>query len=603
MPDYPLTAQKVIEMFAELDLLVCDDDNAIKGRFEVKKPYYEELAKDSHPDIRAKGEVGLKNGMILKNQRSELLKAVYEHFIDEADLRVDTEKASGRTKVDSLLIDILIRILREDCHVDRELAKQFLNRYLDERGFKLGKYIVRPVSAKILLQIFKANVWQVLEVFGKPPRYDEFKLPPPPTRVPKIWHICHRGDPRKPTPIELPGIGQIWLLGWLAPGIPHMARPAGVDLWVNGKPICYGDEVLVPDRTPELAGAVSCISNSRTDLDPEAMGRLKEKVSELIKSEINQWLPKVDDHTYDRVFQPMVPLSGRMHDLLVVQRRRDYWNLARSFHKFMTNKGEMTLGELLKAHEHEPRMVLHATIGLHPHNRLLTGISEKCIIVDLSGFYVRAFFREVVEAAGGRIRFVDDFGSLRDLVEKANLCECEHALKRWLEDFFSRSEHLRGVQVAICHPEGLHGLPATIVPRIGPEASPSQGINLKELDHRWIRASSTILLSADSKLLKHLKSLKGLPPGSEVKERIPSLVFRYVASFGLERPFPDYQPEYQEEQWNDFTHHLEMIVNIACELAAGTLSPAEKRRLEDKLQETQRELEIALGQMGELYKE
>src|SRR6476661_3919955 len=117
-----LTAQKVIEMFAELGLPVCDDGDLIKQKFEAKRDVYLRGFRNPQPSIREKSELGVKNGEALQSRRPDFLRVVYEHFAGLADTAISVALSSGVNKLTTDVLNNLSKIARDSCKVDDFLS-------------------------------------------------------------------------------------------------------------------------------------------------------------------------------------------------------------------------------------------------------------------------------------------------------------------------------------------------------------------------------------------------------------------------------------------------------------------------------------------------
>jgi hypothetical protein len=69
----PLTAQKVIEMLASLNLPVCDDGPAIEAAFKKNRDRYLRDQRNPDPAIQARAKGWFANVDALKRKRGELL--------------------------------------------------------------------------------------------------------------------------------------------------------------------------------------------------------------------------------------------------------------------------------------------------------------------------------------------------------------------------------------------------------------------------------------------------------------------------------------------------------------------------------------------------
>jgi hypothetical protein len=134
-----LTVDKVIDMFKELGLPVCDDPAQIEARFnEKKRVYLKELQSPVH-SIRVHGEDGLKNGDMMLNRRAELLEVVYQHFVTLAEgTRLDLISSGNKPVSQAWVEHITARFGVERCRLSPQLAEAFSQRYMAEKNLVLG---------------------------------------------------------------------------------------------------------------------------------------------------------------------------------------------------------------------------------------------------------------------------------------------------------------------------------------------------------------------------------------------------------------------------------------------------------------------------------
>ncbi|MEK9137721.1 MAG: hypothetical protein AAB393_11415, partial [Bacteroidota bacterium] len=143
-PSAQRTAQEVIDMFNELGLLVCDDGDEIKKRVDNASPRYLQMKRQTDPKKWVVSDKWFKNVEALQNHRPELLRFVYEQFERLADTSLKGAIGQGLATLNQPLIDALNRIAQEDCRVDDQLGKRFLDDYLRDRELEIGGEIVRP---------------------------------------------------------------------------------------------------------------------------------------------------------------------------------------------------------------------------------------------------------------------------------------------------------------------------------------------------------------------------------------------------------------------------------------------------------------------------
>lgn len=144
------TAQEVIEMFADLGLPVCDDDQAIKEAVEDQRPRRLRETNSPDPRVREAAKRWFKNVDLMQNRRPELLQVVNEHFARLADASLKGAIAQGLKKLTQPLMDDLLRIACEDCRVDSKLAERFLENYMKLEKLELDEGIVRPALVEDL---------------------------------------------------------------------------------------------------------------------------------------------------------------------------------------------------------------------------------------------------------------------------------------------------------------------------------------------------------------------------------------------------------------------------------------------------------------------
>ncbi|MCD4786508.1 MAG: hypothetical protein K8T10_21995 [Candidatus Eremiobacteraeota bacterium] len=136
-----MTAQEVIDMFAELGLPVCDDGDAVEKA--VKKQRRRRLREKHSPDPHISHLAGIwfKNLEKMKNDRPELIPIVYERFCGLASVALE---GATINKMTPELAKRLLNFAYQECRVDDKLASRFLDDYMREKGIKRGKPLVHP---------------------------------------------------------------------------------------------------------------------------------------------------------------------------------------------------------------------------------------------------------------------------------------------------------------------------------------------------------------------------------------------------------------------------------------------------------------------------
>ena len=133
-----MTAQKVIEMFASLNLPVTDDAAAIEAAVKKNQARYLRDLRSPDPAVRGKAEEWTANVDALRRRRPKLLEIVYEAYRDSNDLAIESFLASGTYVVTRGMLDAFRKNATEGFHMDDRLADRFVKGYIKERGLKEG---------------------------------------------------------------------------------------------------------------------------------------------------------------------------------------------------------------------------------------------------------------------------------------------------------------------------------------------------------------------------------------------------------------------------------------------------------------------------------
>ena len=139
VPAFQPRAEEVVQMFRGLDLLVCDDEAAIRAASEKQRARRLHEKAIPSPETRLKAEEWFRNlAMLLnKSQRAALLDIVYRQFCNVAD--VSWVSRENKT-IDHELITIFRNHALRSCGTDPGLADRFVLRYMKERGLaRLGR--------------------------------------------------------------------------------------------------------------------------------------------------------------------------------------------------------------------------------------------------------------------------------------------------------------------------------------------------------------------------------------------------------------------------------------------------------------------------------
>lgn len=179
--------------------------------------------------------------------------------------------------------------------------------------------------------------------------WQRFHLPEPPQGSDLVWKIESPSRPRRPLPVDLEGIGRIWILGWLAPVVGSAARetlrPA---FYLNGEP-CEADlEALLPDNAPEVHGALAVLTPrrilTRRTLSGPEVGRVWSEVRLQVGRVISRWLEEsaADPFLLRGLLEAMLPGSRRLGGGVCLD--DPAWREAiRSAYRFPTSAGPMTM--------------------------------------------------------------------------------------------------------------------------------------------------------------------------------------------------------------------------------------------------------------------
>ena len=127
------TLQEVVQMFKGLDLLVCDDQQAIERKYAEKRPRYLRDLKNPDPNIRHAADQWTKNVEILMRQRPEVLRVVYEAFAQQADILVAMAHVTALSPAHK---DQMKDLARQTCQCDDSLAQRFVTDFQRERKLR-----------------------------------------------------------------------------------------------------------------------------------------------------------------------------------------------------------------------------------------------------------------------------------------------------------------------------------------------------------------------------------------------------------------------------------------------------------------------------------
>jgi len=138
-----ITAQRVIEMFADLNLPVCDDPSAIQQKVDEQRDRRLKEKNSTDGRTRANADRWFADVDAMRDtpRRGALLQVVYEFFKDLATNSMSVAAASRQFTITQDVIDNLMSTARKQCRVDESLAHTFVEDYLREKGYLQGRLV------------------------------------------------------------------------------------------------------------------------------------------------------------------------------------------------------------------------------------------------------------------------------------------------------------------------------------------------------------------------------------------------------------------------------------------------------------------------------
>ncbi len=381
--------------------------------------------------------------------------------------------------------------------------------------------------------------------FDKTPPCSEFGCPEPDKDLSKIWYISEPGNPDKPLFINLPGIGEFWVCGWIAPVRSFGKTRPSIKLFYNGQEIPTVEDELIPPNAFELFGCVSCISsNLKRHLSAKSEEEIVVRtLSAQVDTIFNNWLTGIDQVEFDRVLRPIIVESPRLRKLIIEVKSPQYIKLVYQFHKFKTNKGEKTLQELLSESTTAGIEVILATASLPPDHFIFKLDPSIGILADLRESKDRDLIAPVIEYKEIKFKYVEQ--NLREFIkEKDSLSTEERILKEWFEKGFKKSPWHKKISVAILSPEYDGDLVAAIIPSEDPRSS-------RDYDCAWVE-TSILILNPKEELEQEVLHL---PPSSKLYKHIPIAVHNTASLFAL----GTFAEGFEESQWENITNLLIMV--------------------------------------------
>lgn len=148
-----LSVAHVIDMFKGLNLPVTDDGQQIEVKGKELNDFYLRKKNSPDPQERHEATIWFKNLTALKTRRAALLDVVREHFIQQADLNLETVLSSGTTTLTPKVYAGLEGLALKQCKCDPPLARAFAEDYLRKSGLKIGEPLVYPQLVKNLVAV------------------------------------------------------------------------------------------------------------------------------------------------------------------------------------------------------------------------------------------------------------------------------------------------------------------------------------------------------------------------------------------------------------------------------------------------------------------
>jgi len=134
-----LSSLKVIMMFRELGLPVCDDEVEIQQRVTTQRRARIRDTNNASPTVRERAKEWFQTAQALQSRRGELLQIVYDEWVTSADTSLIAARDAGLTVLSQDLIAMLQHIARESFHCTDVLAARFVARYLQQRGLRVSE--------------------------------------------------------------------------------------------------------------------------------------------------------------------------------------------------------------------------------------------------------------------------------------------------------------------------------------------------------------------------------------------------------------------------------------------------------------------------------
>jgi hypothetical protein len=164
-----MTAQKVIEMFVELMLPVCDDGARIQGQIDKQRSRRQKDLNSTNGDTRIEAQRWHEHAVWLTQRRDRLLELLYAQFKEVAELGREMGSSSKAAMVlTPEMYQKLGNIARGSCKLDDALTRRFIERYTREIGWSDGGTPPPPQAAVIEAFLATAKPGSIFLKWSRP---------------------------------------------------------------------------------------------------------------------------------------------------------------------------------------------------------------------------------------------------------------------------------------------------------------------------------------------------------------------------------------------------------------------------------------------------
>ena len=429
----------------------------------------------------------------------------------------------------------------------------------------------------------------------KRPDIERFDFEDPPPDLNAIWHLGEEGSPDVPYRLRLDKLGEVWILGWVAPEDPR--NVLGMGLQFNGKLMNQvSKDRLIPTVAFDLRGRVAVVSDDLPGTD-DNVNLLCDKIQRRINGILDRWLQNIDTDTWHRVIAPLVSSSPRMREL--IRTDPSYQKAAWHHHQFDTNGGLKTLAEL-HISSTSGSLIAYATTGLYPEHPMVDSALFDTFVFDLRQASQRSVANCMIEHHDGKLQFIDVLVPHPHsvLLETPELSRDESKLQEWFQTGLRASPQHVDIRVQVLPPDirsenRIKDSPAIVTPGRTPEIGDPRSVFPPELDRDWVR-TSILWLNPRSDLAK---SILALPNDSEAVGHIPQIVHNYAAFFS----HANFTQGWQLDTWKQVTQLVKFfgqigklqgrIAELQDRMAQMVSDPEEVEDLKQQLEEKEKELE------------